>query len=84
MGSLIISGYIYALKRYDFVCCDTQVVLEVERVHSVPTLWNTLDSPILVLEIFCVQRSNLAQRMGIFPFQSLHKKANCILFPFPS
>jgi hypothetical protein len=70
MGSLNISGYIYALKRYDFV---TQVVLEVERAHSVPISWNTLDSPILVPEIFYVQRSNLARRMGIFLFQSLHK-----------
>jgi hypothetical protein len=51
----------------------------VEKAHSVPTSWSTLDSPILVLEIFCVQRLNLALRTGMF---SPLRKLNLSSFPF--
>lgn len=42
-----------------------QVVLAVERAHSVQRLFNTLILPILVLVIFCVRKLRLVLEMGI-------------------
>ena len=68
LGNLFSKHYLYLNNKLSSVPDQEfiQVVLEVERVHSVPTLSNTSDSPILVLEIFCVRSLNLALRMGIF------------------
>ena len=41
-----------------------QVDQEVERVPNVQTLSNTLGILTLVLEIFCVKKSNLVLKMG--------------------